>query len=123
MKTAKFLVFLFVILAACSDDNIDCDQGEGSFFDVENQEAQVFFDSRFDTFVIRYHVAGTIDSFRTFLMCNLPEDFQLEKDVIETFIISGQAQPLKERYEPNTVIAGEDFFIIFLEEVKPVGVD
>lgn len=123
MNKLKYLILLIGILGACDDRDIDCEQGEGSSFRVENQEGQAFFDNRFDTYVVRHHVVGTIDSFRTFVICNTSEDLGLEKDVIETVIFSGQAQALKERHKPNALIAGEEFFVIFLDEIKPAGTD
>ena len=113
---SKLICALFVIglFNSCHEREIWCDEGEGPRFAVESQEGWVFFDDRFDAYVVRHHIEGTIDAFRTYVICNATEELKEDE---QSILFSGEAQPLKKKYYPATLIAGEAFFVVFLHEV------
>lgn len=112
----KLFYLLLLLSFSCREREAGCEEGRGELRRVENQTGRMYWDNRFDAYVVQHHVPGTIDSFRTYLICNEREEPENEGQVIR---FSGAAQPLKEEYQPNTVIAGEEFYIIFLDEVRP----
>ena len=114
MNKLFYALLLIGLFSACREREIHCDEGEGQRFEVKNQEGWVFFDDRFDTYVVQHHVEGTIDSFRTYIICNVTNEL---KDEEQSILFSGEAQPLKKKYQPSMLIAGEEFFVISLREV------
>lgn len=114
MNKLCYALLVIGLFSACREREIHCDEGEGQRFEVKDQKGWVFFDDRFDTYVVRQHVEGTIDSFRTYVICNVAEELKGEE---QSIVFSGEAQSLKKKYQPSMLIAGEAFFVIFLGNV------
>ncbi|MEQ9380495.1 MAG: hypothetical protein RIF36_01520 [Imperialibacter sp.] len=114
MNKLMHALLLIMLFNSCHEREVSCDEGTGQRFYVENQEGWIFFDDRFDAYVVRHHVEGTIDAFRTYVICNVTKDLEGEE---KSIVFSGEGQPLKEKYYPNILIAGEDFFVILLDDV------
>ena len=112
----KFVLFTFFVVTIIScDQESDCYSGVGSNSFVQ-KEGIVINHPGFNRLVIRHHLAGTIDSFNTYIPCNLSGDFAEGMKVL----FEGTAQKLDEKDGPLTQIAGEEYFVLFLTKISEV---
>jgi hypothetical protein len=111
------LISLILFCVSCDPPELCGTSGNKK---VTNATGRFYFDDRFDRYVLHHHVPGTIDSFNVFIFCDVSflndaEDFD---DDIMT--VSGVAGKLDNKLRPNTIIAGEEFFVIVnIEKLEP----
>ncbi len=113
MKLA--IPFLLSILIISCDKEVNCNSGIGTS-SVILGEGMVVSHPGFDQLVIRYHIPGTIDSFNTYVPCNLDGSFTEGVEIK----FEGSVQKLDEKDEPLTQIAGEEFFVLFITSSEEV---
>ena len=118
MRYRMIILCLGGLLVACQDRELSCADGEGEGIMVEQQSARLYRDERFGGYVLSHHVIGTIDASRTYVICNVPEGWSEREET--TVIFSGMAQRLKEEDSPAVLIVGEDFFLVFLDDLAEV---
>lgn len=108
MRLFSLIVVCLVVLVGCDQENNLCGFSNGT--NITGKEGIVRFDSRFGTHVIFHHVPGSIDSFEVYIPCNLPESIEPNTEVI----FDGIFASLPNDEKPETVIAGEEFYMIKL---------
>lgn len=108
-----FLTLLIITFISC-DKEVNCNSGIGEST-IISSEGRIVNHLGFDQPVIRHHVPGTIDSFNTYLPCNLPDSLAIEGIQIQ---FEGRSQKLEEKKEPVTQIAGEEFFVLFITKIQ-----
>jgi hypothetical protein len=106
------------LLVACQDRELSCADGEGEGIRVEKQPARFYRDERFGGYALNHYIIGTIDASRTYVICNVPEGWSKREET--TVIFSGMAQRLKEEDRPDVLIVGEDFFLVFLDDLAEI---
>ena len=109
------IIFLAAIIACSCDKEVNCNSGIGASTLVDG-EGTVVCHPGFNRLVIRYHIPGTIDSFNTYIPCNLSADYTAGMEIQ----FKGNVQPLDEKNEPTTQIAGEEFFVLLITYAEEV---
>lgn len=108
MKAYIPLTLIMLLLISCDSETATCVSGQGD--EVKGVEVEVRFDQRFNQLVLWRHVPGTIDSFETFIPCNLLATLEAGSIVLFDGIVEG----LPGEKEPLTLVAGEEFFAVRL---------
>lgn len=112
MKTFISIALAMLFVTSCDSGPAICETGQGQ--KVQDMEAEVRFDQRFDKWVLWRHVPGTIDSFQTFIPCNLPDGFKAASQVL----FDGLIGELPKDKEPSTQVGGEEFFVVQLTGIE-----
>ena len=108
-----FLLLSYIIISC--DKDVNCNSGIGERTVISGQGILIRHPG-FDQLVIRYHLPGTIDSFHTYIPCNLSGNFTEGTEIQ----FEGSIQKLDEKDTPNILIAGEEFFVLFITEALEV---
>ncbi len=103
-----YLLSLIIVLIGCDSEIKPCKQNNE--ITIEDKQGTLQYDSRFEHWVIRHHVPGTIDSFELYIPCELSQELDNNTPVV----FSGFASELEKRKKPTTTIGSEEFFTINL---------
>lgn len=126
MKSSKLLISLTVIVCfivvSCDSVTPKCDKAGAIVHSLEDVEAKVVYYSEFDSFVINYHVPGTIDSFWTGVVCSNPLSSFAFMDGM-TVVFSGDFRDDKGTLKPNSIIAGQEFYYLSINKIEQVEAD
>lgn len=112
MKLFSVIVICLVVLVSCDQEGNLCSFSDGT--NISRKEAILRFDSRFEKLVLFHHVPGSIDSFEVYIPCNLPEGIEPNTEVV----FDGIFASLPNKEKPETVIAGEEFYMVKLLSVN-----
>ena len=107
-----YLLLIATLMVSCDTPDNPCETGLGHRLTRTYGEAR--FDDRFDQIVIGLHKPGTIDSFKLYIPCNLPDSIQSGMKVI----FDGIVAPIPDEFTPEIVKGGEEFFAIKLLSVN-----
>lgn len=111
------ITLVFFSVASCTKIRIDpdCYPKNQIEHEANNWQGRVIYFDELGQWTIRHHVPGTIDSFYTSVVCNMPDEYKI--DQLEV-IFSGYLKDDKGKINPSTIIGGEEFFFLDLIDIS-----
>ena len=118
MRQLLLITIFAFLLTACGDDfsNNRCNYGE-FVTTIEEEEGTLFFFEELNSFAIRYHIPGTIDSFYTGILCT-DSGHDLDGKEWVRVLFTGDFYDDKGKIQPSTIIGGEEFFFLQVSLVE-----
>lgn len=111
------IIALLLSVVGCSTSKIDpvCYPKNEILHEAETWKGTVSYSNELEQWFINHHVPGTIDSFYSGLVCNLPAEFKEEHLKV---VFSGNLKDDNGKIDPSMVIGGQEFFFLELLEIK-----
>ena len=108
-----------ILFLGCDDDSLTpCSAGGEVDECLTDADGRLYYKEDIQAFVIRYFVPGTIDSFKTGVICKSEvaevSSIELDKSLEVDVIFTGCFLDDKGDIQPTSFIGGEEFFYLQL---------
>ena len=118
-KTILIVLGILFIGTQCDDEVSPCSGGGAINECLTDANGRLYYKSDIKAYVIRYFVPGTIDSFKTGVICKTEVgDIELDKSINADVVFTGCFREDGGDIQPLSFTGGEEFFYLDLENVN-----